>query len=346
LRVGLLWRVEWDPIDAYASVVDECKLRGTFAAFSALGIEAEPVVYSDATVAPVRDQLLALDGVLVWVNPIQNGLDRSHLDTLLREATSAGVWVSADPDVILKMGTKEVLVDTRNMGWGTDTHLYRTGSELREHLPGRLADGKPLVLKQRRGMGGAGVWKVELDPTSPGGKSAQVRVQHAASDGMPERLPLDEFVRRCEPYFAGPGLMVEQPFQPRLRDGMIRAYLTHDKVVGFAHQYPRGLLPAEEASSRPTSKAFELASAPHYAQLRAPLESEWVPELQKITAVATHELPVIWDADFLYGPKAAAGDDTYVLCEINVSSVFAIPDEAPAAIARRALDRLRLSRRR
>jgi hypothetical protein len=33
-----------------------------------------------------------------------------------------------------------------------------------------------------------------------------------------------------------------------------------------------------------------------------------------------------------------------VLCEINVSSVFAIPDQAPAAIARLALDRLRARR--
>jgi hypothetical protein len=30
----------------------------------------------------------------------------------------------------------------------------------------------------------------------------------------------------------------------------------------------------------------------------------------------------------------ASGEDTYVLCEINASSCFAIPDEAPAAIAR------------
>jgi hypothetical protein len=35
----------------------------------------------------------------------------------------------------------------------------------------------------------------------------------------------------------------------------------------------------------------------------------------------------------LYGPRDAAGADTYVLCEINVSSCFEIPDEAPAAIA-------------
>ena len=52
-------------------------------------------------------------------------------------------------------------------------------------------------------------------------------------------------------------------------------------------------------------------------------------------------LPVIWDADFLYGPRDAAGADTYVLCEINVSSCFAIPDEAPAAIAKLVLARCR-----
>jgi hypothetical protein len=43
-------------------------------------------------------------------------------------------------------------------------------------------------------------------------------------------------------------------------------------------------------------------------------------------------LPIIWDADFLYGPHTPSGQDTYILCEINVSSVFAIPDQAPAAI--------------
>ena len=51
-------------------------------------------------------------------------------------------------------------------------------------------------------------------------------------------------------------------------------------------------------------------------------------------------LPIIWDADFLYGPRTVTGEDTYVLCEINVSCVFAIPDEALAAIARRTLERL------
>ena len=58
-------------------------------------------------------------------------------------------------------------------------------------------------------------------------------------------------------------------------------------------------------------------------------------------SIDTESLPIIWDADFLYGPRTASGEDTYVLCEINVSSVFAIPDQAPAAIARLTMDRLR-----
>jgi hypothetical protein len=51
-------------------------------------------------------------------------------------------------------------------------------------------------------------------------------------------------------------------------------------------------------------------------------------------------LPIIWDADFLYGPPSQSGKDTFVLCEINVSSVFAIPEQAPAEIARLAAARL------
>jgi hypothetical protein len=50
---------------------------------------------------------------------------------------------------------------------------------------------------------------------------------------------------------------------------------------------------------------------------------------------------MIWDADFMLGPPGADGTDSYVLGEINVSSVFPMPDEAPAEIARRVADRLR-----
>ena len=80
-------------------------------------------------------------------------------------------------------------------------------------------------------------------------------------------------------------------------------------------------------------------AAPFQA-LRAKMETEWVPQLMELLGIARGDLPIIWDADFLYGPRNSSGDDTYVLCEINVSSVFAIPAQAPAAIARLVREKL------
>ena len=65
-----------------------------------------------------------------------------------------------------------------------------------------------------------------------------------------------------------------------------------------------------------------------------------MPELQRIVDVDTQSLPAIWDADFLYGPKSASGDDTFVLCEINASSTFSFPEHAMPTVAEAALDRI------
>jgi glutathione synthase/RimK-type ligase-like ATP-grasp enzyme len=95
------------------------------------------------------------------MNPIQDGRDRTILDRMLRDVSASGVFVSTHPDVILKMGTKEVLYHTRHLDWGCDTHLYRSMAQMRRELPRRLATGRARVLKQYRGNGGNGVWKVQ-----------------------------------------------------------------------------------------------------------------------------------------------------------------------------------------
>jgi hypothetical protein len=321
-RVGLLWRREWDPVEDPAT----SKLRGVFGAFAELGARAEPVVYDDGSIDAVRDHLFALDGVLVWVNPIERGLDRALLDPLLREAADAGVFVSAHPDVILRMGTKQVLADTQGMSWGTPTRVFRNVDELRDGLD----HDRAVVLKQYRGMGGDGVWKVERVDAE------LIEVQHAARGAQPERIPVEEFLARSAQYLVGDGRMVEQPYQPRLAEGMTRVYCSHDVVVGFAHQYPRGLLPAAvDPDSLPVEKRFERADAATFAELRGRMEDEWLPELHRILGLRRAELPVIWDADFL-----RAEDGRPVLCEINVSSTFAFPEHAYPAVARAALERI------
>ncbi|MFL9936069.1 hypothetical protein P0D88_45210 [Paraburkholderia sp. RL18-103-BIB-C] len=83
------------------------------------------------------------------------------------------------------------------------------------------------------------------------------------------------------------------------------------------------------------------ASAKPFQALTAKMELEWTPQMMDVLKINISSLPIIWDADFLYGPRNESGDDTYVSCRTNVSSVFAIPDQAPAAIARLMNERLR-----
>jgi hypothetical protein len=174
-RVALLWR--GDP-KAPPPAPESTRLHLIFAALAEVGLTGVPVIYGDDVVGQVREQLLACDGVLVWVDPLSEGRDRSRLDPLLREVASTGVWVSAHPDEILKMGTKEVLYRTRELGWGADTDLYGDVAAFRARFPERLIRSGPRVLKQYRGNGGQGVWKVEQIPMRPGAVDTG-RVLHA-----------------------------------------------------------------------------------------------------------------------------------------------------------------------
>jgi hypothetical protein len=346
-RLALLWR--GDRQERRNATPDNNRLSRVFEALAALGIHAEPAVYADDTAAEVREQLLKLDGVLVWVNPISDGQDRIALDAMLRDVASKGVWVSAHPDVIRKMGVKEVLHRTRHLGWGTDTQLYRDAGSFGDEFPPRLLSAGPRVLKQNRGNGGQGVWKVELvSPTAS--KGGIVRVLQAARGSVPEDMLLGDFMRRCESYFVAEGCIIDQPFQPRLPDGMIRCYMSADKVVGFGHQLVKALIPPppegpDSERGRPGPRIMHPASAAAFQALRTKMEAEWTPQMMQLLDIDAESLPIIWDADFLYGPRTASGEDTYVLCEINVSSVFPIPEQAPSEIARRALARLLSAKR-
>src|SRR6202007_1332605 len=199
-------------------------------------------VYAEEMADEVREQLLKAGGVLVWVDPLSGGRNRAALDALLRDVARQGIWVSAHPDVILKMGVKEVLHRTKHLGWGTDTHLYRTAADFGDAFPSRLQSAGPRVLKQNRGNDGLGVWKIEL-VSGPASKACLVRVLHARRGSVPEEMSLAEFMERCEPYFACDGCIIDQPFQARLPDGMIRCYMGVDKVVGFGHQKIKALIP-------------------------------------------------------------------------------------------------------
>ncbi len=334
-KVALLWRGD---AQARATVrPEESRLRAVFIALARRGILAEPAVWSEEVAAEVRDQLMGMDAVLVWVDPISAGLRRDALDPLLREVAASGVMVSTHPDVILKMGVKQVLYRTRDLGWGTDTWLYPTEQAFVAEFPDRLAASGVRVLKQNRGNGGIGVWKVEA------GEGGSVRAQEGRTGSEPRLLPLTAFMAECAPYFVDGGL-IDQAFQPRHLEGMVRCYMSGGRVAGFGHQLVRALAAPADGPAGP--RLYSGPDDPRFQRLRGLMEGDWTPGLAQRLEIDPDLLPVIWDADFLLGPRTPDGDDSYVLCEINVSSVFPIPDEAPDVIAETLTRRLDAARQR
>lgn len=143
--------------------------------------------------------------------------------------------------------------------------------------------------------------------------------------------------------------MIDQAYQARLPEGMIRCYLVHDKVAGFGHQAINALCPAPpgappDAAPQPSPRLYHPPSMPEFQSLKRQLEEKWVPAMQQLLDIGTAKLPVLWDCDFLLGPRSASGADTYVLCEINVSSVSPFPDSAVSLIAEATLARVREAR--
>ncbi len=359
-RVAILFPA--DPELRRKTPLQDSRFARTAAALADTGMLVEGAPYRDDDAADVRAQLMQVDGVLVWINPIVDGRDRTVLNAVLSEVASAGVLVSAHPDVIAKMGTKEVLYRTRSMGWGCDTRHYPNLQTMRSELPASLASG-PRVLKQVRGHSGDGVWKVEtakedrghtapelaldpalaLDPELP--LDTDVRVRHAKRGSVETRMPLGAFIAQCEPYFAAGEGMIDQVYQQRLPEGMVRCYLVGDRVAGFGEQLINALYPAEPGAGPreaplPGPRLYYPPTRPDFQRLKDMLEQQWLEQLCSVIGLDKAQLPILWDADFMYGEKDASGADTYVLCEINVSSVYPFPDDALAPLAAETLARI------
>ncbi|EHR70972.1 hypothetical protein BurJ1DRAFT_2132 [Burkholderiales bacterium JOSHI_001] len=314
-RVALLYpgdRAARDRADPAAS-----RFAALFEALAAAGMHAEPAVYHDDFADEVAAQLRSVRAVLVWCNPIEDGRRRDRLDALLREVADAGVLVSAHPDAILRLGTKDVLFETRDLPFGSNVHRIDSLAQLDAELPQRLRQGAR-VLKQHRGHSGIGVWRVE---DSGGGA---LTVQHAQRGSVPQRMDMPTLQSTLAPYFelAAGGHMLDQAWQPRLAEGMVRAYLVEDRVTGFGVQAVNALHPD---APTPGPRLYHGPELPDFQALRQRLESSWIGLLAERVGLPRERLPLLWDCDFMLGEPSADGVQRFVLCEINVSSVSPFP---------------------
>ena len=304
----------------------ESRFAPLFAAFSAAGVEAEPAVYHDDFADEVAAQLQRVKVVLVWCNPIEGGRRRDRLDMLLRKVAATGVLVSAHPDAILRLGTKDVLVETHDLPFGSDVHGVDSLEQLATELPARLKRGAR-VLKQHRGHSGLGVWRVESVDCDA--STGLLKLRHAQRGSEEERVDLHGLLQRMAPYFepAQGGHLIDQAWQPRLAEGMVRAYLVEDRVTGFGHQAVNALHPTEQ---QPGSRLYHGPDVPEFQSLKQRLESEWLGLLSERVGLSRDQLPLLWDCDFMLGDSAPGEVQSYVLCEVNVSSVSPFP---PSSIA-------------
>jgi hypothetical protein len=292
------------------------------------------LTYHDTRRDVVRNEAISCDAVLVWINPIEPGLDRSSLDSFLRELSFSGVLVSAHPEVILKIGTKDVLVETQRIGWSIDARAYRSFADFKDQFPELIRRDGVRVLKQHRGNSGQGVWKISF-------VSGDYIVQPATRGALAETKSESELMGFFQSQvFARGSHIVDQAWAATLPRGMVRAYLCGAKVSGFGYQEINALYsvrPEDDFSPRQPSRRHYYTGECHLFQsLRLRLERDWLPALQAHFNIQAHELPLIWDADFFLGDS-----DQYFLCEINASCVSPFPESAVAPMVTELERRLR-----
>ena len=322
----------------------ESRFAALFQAFAHAGVTAVPAVYNDDFAEEVEAQLRSCRVVLVWCNPIEGGRRRDCLDAMLRRVADSGVVVSAHPDTILKLGTKDILFRTRDLPFGSDVYRVESLDQLAKELPERLRAG-PRVLKQYRGHSGIGVWRVEKADLVTG--PLCLRVRQAQRGSIEELMDLPTLLATLAPYFEPEhgGHMIDQAWQPRLVDGMVRAYLVENRVEGFGLQSVNALYPGtlEEPAPQPGPRLYHAADLLQFRGLKEHLETEWIELLCARVGLSREQLPFLWDCDFMLGESQASDVERYVLCEINVSSVAPFPKSAiPPLISavRRRLDQV------
>lgn len=184
------------------------------------------------------------------------------------------------------------------------------------------------MLKQRRGHSGIGIWRIERRDAD------RYALQHALRGSAEEIVDLNGVMQRIAPYFENAGHMIDQAWQPRMVEGMTRAYLVQGRVVGFGHQAVVALHPAVGSGDAPlpSQRLYSDANDNRFQDLRRRLEGEWADQLCRRVGIEPRALPLLWDADFLLGERDGEAEEKYALCEINVSSVSPFPDPALAPL--------------
>ena len=283
-RVALMW--SGDREARRSAVANSTRLAGIFAALNAVGIQAEPAVYADEMADEVREQILAARR--------RARLGRSNRQWQEPQRPRCAVARGVGARRLGQHASRRDSEDGREGGAASHEasrlgHRYPTVSrppQPYEEFPPRLQSAGPRVLKQNRGNGGQGVWKVEL-PMPPASDSAhrsraacatRQRARGAAARRLPATL---RGLLRCR------GLHHRSAVSAAAAGGHDPLLHGGDKVVGFGHQLIKALIPPPAAGpdspeAQPGPRIMHPADAPAFQALRAKMEAEWTPQMMQV----------------------------------------------------------------
>jgi hypothetical protein len=311
----------------------EEKYKKLAALFNEKGLDVDSVLYHDSIAGKLARELTRYKAILVWVNPLEKGHDRKILDALLNELAGKGCFISAHPDTILKIGTKEILYSVRKTEFGGDIKLYRSFEDFKQQffLSKELTGVR--ILKPYRGNGGNGVFKIDAS----GYKNNRIGVTHAKNGDEERVVTIDDFFTEFESSFTTNDILIDQEWNQNITNGMVRCYLTGTKVTGFGYQEVNALYPKKS----PGPRYYFSEDCGLFIDLKNIMETNWVPLLQKITGVKKEMLPVIWDADFFINKVNTENTGKkYSLCEINASCVSPFPESSIPYIVEEVRNRI------
>ncbi len=160
----------------------------------------------------------------------------------------------------------------------------------------------------------------------------KINIQYAEKGIIEEIVTRNEFLSRYINYFDSGDHLIDQEWCEQIINGMVRCYLTLDKVVGFGYQEINALYPntrSDNFTKFQTSKRYYFTeTCGLFKDLKVTMENEWVPQLIEMFHLSIADMPIIWDADFFINDGLKFKRRKYILCEINVSSVSPFPDSA------------------
>jgi hypothetical protein len=196
------------------------------------------------------------------------------------------------------------------------------------------------ILKQYRGNGGDGVFKIDTSNF----KKNKISITHAKNGNEEILASVDDLFIMFESYFKANSLLIDQEWNQNIINGMVRCYLSGSKVTGFGYQEINALYPKTEKNliyKKPSQRFYFSEDCGLFSDLKNIMEKSWVAQLQEITGIKNEMLPVIWDADFFINKiNTENTNEKYTLCEINVSCVSPFPESSIPYIAEEVKKRI------